>query len=138
MTGLLIQLGASLAAILAAFWLARHLRLGGDLRIRSEAEARALADNAICGFEAIDLAIDRAGIGALLRDAGGQVLLLRRHGAHFASRLLDSHAGIRLDRNFLTLATNDRHFGEVTLDLGPQAQVWAASLRRLSGHGDQI
>jgi hypothetical protein len=137
-TGLLIQLGASLAAILAAFWLARHLRLGGDLRIRSEAEARALADNAICGFEAIDLAIDRAGIGALLRDAGGQVLLLRRHGAHFASRLLDSHAGIRLDRNFLTLATNDRHFGEVTLDLGPQAQVWAASLRRLSGHGDQI
>ena len=64
------------------------------------------------------------------------MLLLRRHGAHFASRLLDSHAGIRLDRNFLTLATNDRHFGEVTLDLGAQAQVWAASLRRLSGHGD--
>jgi len=137
MTGLLIQLSTSLAAILAAFWLARHLQLGGDLRIRGEAEARALADNAICGFEAIDLAIDRAGIGALLRDAEGRVLLLRRHGAHFASRLLDSHAGIRLDRNFLTLATNDRHFGEVTLDLGPQAQVWAASLRHLSGHGDQ-
>lgn len=136
MSGLLIQLGGSLVAILAAFWLAGRLQLGGDLRIRDEAEARALADNAICGFEAVELTIDRAGMGALLRDAGGRVLLLRRHGAHFAARLLDGHAGIRLDRNFLTLATNDRHFGAVTLDLGPQAQVWAASLRRLSGHGD--
>lgn len=136
MNAQLIQLGLSLVAILFAFWLAGQLGLGGDVRIRSEAEARVLADNAICGFEPVDLAIDRAGIGALLRDAGGRVLLLRRHGAHFASRLLDSHAGIRLDRNFLTLATNDRHFGAVTLDLGPQAQVWAASLRRLSGQGD--
>lgn len=136
MSGLLIQLGGSLVAILLTFGLARRLGLGGDLRIRDEAEARALADNAICGFEAIDLAIDRAGIGALLRDASGRVLLLRRHGAHFAARLLDGHAGIRLDRNFLTLATSDRHFGEVTLDLGQQAAVWAASLRRLSGHGD--
>ena len=136
MTGLLIQLGGSLVAILVAYWLAGRLALGGDIRIRDESEARALADNAICGFEAVDLAIDRAGIGALLRDASGRVLLLRRHGAHFAARLLDGHAGIRLDRNFLTLATSDRQFGQVTLDLGAQAQVWAASLRRLTGHGD--
>ena len=58
-------------------------------------------------------------------------MLLRRHGAHFAGRLLDSHVHSRLDRNFLTVATGDRRFGSVTLDLGGQAQYWAASLRRL-------
>ncbi|MBS0256026.1 MAG: hypothetical protein JSS36_12680 [Proteobacteria bacterium] len=129
---LVIQLALSLPAILLVAWLVGRLGLGGDLRIRSEDQARALANSAICGFDPVDLAIDRAGIGVLARDARGRVLLLRRHGAHFASRLLDGHAGIRLDRNFLTLATSDRQFGEVTLDLGDQAQVWAASLRRLA------
>jgi hypothetical protein len=130
-TILAIQLGASLAAILVLWLLARKLGLGGDVRIRTEDEARRLAREALWGFEASEIAIDRAGIGALLRDASGRVMLLRRHGAHFAARLLDSHGGIRLDRNFLTIGTGERGFGTVTLDLGPQAQVWAGSLRRL-------
>ena len=58
-------------------------------------------------------------------------LLIRQHGSHFATRQLTSHAGVRLDGRFLTIATDDRRFGTVTLDLGDQAQVWAASLRRL-------
>jgi hypothetical protein len=58
-------------------------------------------------------------------------MLLRRHGAHFAGRLLDGHANVRLDRNFLVVGTSDRRFGEITLDLGNDAQAWAASLRRL-------
>jgi hypothetical protein len=131
MTAQLLQLGASLLAILALAFVAWKLRLGGDRRIRDEAHARELADEALCGFEPRDLAIDRAGYGALLRDAHGRVMLLRRHGAHFAGRLLDSHVHSRLDRNFLTVATGDRRFGSVTLDLGGQAQYWAASLRRL-------
>ncbi len=133
MTAAALQLAGSLVAILALGWMAHALGLGGDVRLRDEAEARALADAAITGFAAQDVAIDRAGIGALLRDSAGRVLLLRRHGVHFAARLLDDHAHIRLDRHFLTMATSDRRFGEVTLDLGPQAQVWAASLRRLGG-----
>ena len=75
--------------------------------------------------------LDRAGIGALLRDSSGRIMLLRRHGVHWVARLLDSHAGIRLDRNFMTIATSDRAFGAITLDLGDQAQVWASSLRRV-------
>lgn len=129
---LAIQLAGSLAAILVLAWIAHRLKLGGDARIRSEAEARALADEAIHGFEPVEIAIDKAGMGALCRDAQGRVLLLRRHGSHWASRLLDSHANTRLDRTFLTLATADRRFGSVTFDLGEKAAIWAASLRRIA------
>lgn len=131
MTAQLIQAGASLLAILALAWLAWRLDLGADVRIRDEAEARRLAAEALCGFEAEDLALDRAGIGALLRDRMGRVMLLKRHGAHFAARLLDSHSHARLDRNFLTIGSGESTFGKVTLDLGDEAQVWASSLRRL-------
>lgn len=127
------QLAGSLLAIVFLAWLARWLGLGGDVRLRSEDHARELADDAVFGFDAVDVVLDRAGIGALLRDARGRVMLLRRHGVHFAARLLDSHAGIRLDRNFLTIATPERSFGSVTLDLGAKAQIWAGSLRRLRG-----
>ena len=131
MTAQLIQAGASLLAILALAWLARRLDLGADVRIRNEDEARLLAAEALCGFDAEDLALDRAGIGALLRDRMGRVMLLKRHGAHFAARLLDSHSHARLDRNFLTIGSGESTFGKVTLDLGDKAQVWASSLRRL-------
>ena len=130
---LLLKFGGSLVAIVALAWLARRLGLGGDVRIADEDHARALADEAICGFDPVDMAIDRAGIGALLRDAEGRILLLRRHGAHFAARLLDSHAFARLDQGFLTIGTGETRFGKVTLDLGPKAQVWAAGLRHLQG-----
>lgn len=130
---IVLQLLGSLGAILLVAWLARQLGLGGDPRIKGEDHARALAEDAICGFDAQAACVDRAGIGALLRDAHDRVLLIRQHGSHFAARQLTSHAGVRLDGRFLTIATDDRRFGTVTLDLGEQAQVWAASLRRLGG-----
>lgn len=126
-----IQLVASVVLILLVSWLAAALKLGNDVRLKGEAEARELAATAVCGFDPVDLALDRAGIGALLRDSRGRVMLLRRHGAQFAARILDSHAFARLDRNFLTVGTGESTFGQVTLDLGDKAQVWAASLRRL-------
>lgn len=129
----LIQLVVSVAAILLVTLLAVKLGLGGDVRLQGEDEARELAALSVSGFEARELVLDRAGIGALLRDGQGRVLLLRRHGTQFAARLLDSHAFARLDRNFLTIGTGEQSFGQVTLDLGDQAQVWAASLRRLGG-----
>jgi hypothetical protein len=127
----LAQIVASLAAILLLAWLSRKLQLGRDVRLQGADHARALADEALCGFTPCDLALDRAGIGALLRDDQGRVMLLRRHGAHFAGRLLDSHAFARLDRNLLTIGTGEKTFGAITLDLGDKAQVWASSLRHL-------
>jgi len=132
MIGQALQFGGSLAAILLLAWLSRRLGLGGDIRLRDPEVARRLAGEALCGFEAQDVALDRAGIGALLRDSAGRVMLLRRHGVHWAARLLDSHAGVRLDRTFMTIATGDRAFGAITLDLGDQAQAWAGGLRRLN------
>ncbi|CAM4084492.1 Histidine kinase [Novosphingobium lubricantis] len=128
---LALQAAGSLLAILALARLARGLGLGGDPRIEDEDHARLLAGQALDGFDARAVSVDRAGMGALLRDAQGRVLVLRRHGSHFAARLLTSHAGVRLDGRFLSIATADRRFGTVVLDLGEQAQVWAASLRRL-------
>lgn len=131
MTAQLLQLAGSIVAILFLAWLAHRLGLGGDLRIRDEAHARALADEVYCGFNAVDVAIDRAGIAALLKDAQGRHLLIRRHGAFFAGRLLDSHSESRLHQNFLTIGTGEKTFGKITLNLGAEAQHWASGLRHL-------
>ncbi|MEQ1509853.1 MAG: hypothetical protein ABL909_05555 [Sphingopyxis sp.] len=123
------QIAASFLAILAIVWAARLMGLGGDVRIRDEAQARRLANEAVNGFVPVDVAVDRAGIGALLKDADGRHLLLRRHGVQFVGRLLDCHIEARLDRNFLTIGTGERLLPALTLDLGARAQIWAAGLR---------
>ena len=131
MTVLLVKLGGSLLAILGLAWLAKLLNLGGDLRIRDAAHAREIANEAVYGFDATDIVIDRAGMGALLKDAQGHQMLIRRHGAGFVGRLLDQNIEARLDQNFLTIGTGERTFGTITLNLGDAAQYWAAGLRHL-------
>lgn len=131
MTAELLKLGGSIAAILFIAWFARFLRLGGDVRIRSEEQAREIANETCCGFDPVEIAIDKAGIAALLRDAEGRHLLVRRHGVQWAGRLLDRHNDSRLDKNFLTVGTGEKTFGSVTLNLGSQASHWAAGLRHL-------
>lgn len=127
----LYELGGSVIAILFLAWLARRWQLGGDVRIADEAHARALADDAHCGFDPVDVVIDKAGIAALLKDAQGRHMLIRRHGAQFAARLLDRHSESRLDQNFLTIGTGESSFGRITLNLGNEAQFWASGLRHL-------
>ena len=131
MTAELLKLAGSIAAILFIAWFARFLRLGGDVRIRSEEQAREIANETCCGFDPVEIAIDKAGIAALLRDAEGRHLLVRRHGVQWAGRLLDRHNDSRLDKNFLTVGTGEKTFGSVTLNLGSQASHWAAGLRNL-------
>ena len=131
MTAELLKLAGSIAAILFIAWFARFLRLGGDVRIRSEEQAREIANETCCGFDPVEIAIDKAGIAALLRDADGRHLLVRRHGVQWAGRLLDRHNDSRLDQNFLTVGTGEKIFGSVTLNLGSQASHWAAGLRHL-------
>jgi hypothetical protein len=126
-----IKVGASLVAILFLAWLARSMGLGGDIRIKDEAHAKSLAAEAVCGFEAVEVALDKARIGALLRDAQGRQMVLRRHGVKFVGRLLDDNVQARLDQGFLTIGSGEKSFGSVTLNLGEKAQVWAAGLRHL-------
>ncbi len=131
MEGELVKLGASLVAILALAWFAKLMKLGGDVRIRDAAQARAIASETVYGFEPTDIVLDKAGIGALLKDAQGRQMVIRRHGAAFVGRLLDRNVDARLDRNFLTIGTGEKTFGKITLDLGEAAQYWAAGLRHL-------
>ena len=131
----LAKFGASLAAILGLAWLARWMDLGGDLRIRDADHACFLANQAVEGFEPVDLVLDKAGIGALLRDADGRQMLLRRHGAAWVGRLLDDRTEARLDRDFLVIGTGEKTFGPITLHLGEATGVWAAGLRRLPRAG---
>ena len=128
----LAKLGGSIVAILLLAWTAKRMGLGGDVRIRDNDHARRLAQEAICGFQPTDIVLDRAGIGALMKDASGRHLLIRRHGAQFAGRLLDGHSDSRLDQNFLTIGTGEKAFGKVTLNLGAEAQYWAAGLRHMA------
>jgi hypothetical protein len=128
----LAKLGGSIVAVLFIAWLCRRMGLGGDVRIRSEERARELAEQAVCGYEPVEIILDRAGIGALMKDAHGRHLLLRRHGAQFVGRILDRHSESRLDQNFLTIGTAEKSFGKVTLNLGPEAQQWAAGLRHMA------
>lgn len=132
MTAELLKLAGSIAAILFIAWLARFWKLGGDVRIDSEEQAREIAREALCGFEPVEIAIDKAGIAALMRDADGRHLLVRRHGVQWVGRLLDHHNDARLDHNFLTVGTGEKTFGPVTLNLGAQASHWAAGLRHLN------
>jgi hypothetical protein len=127
-----IKLAGSIAAILFLFWLAQRMGLGGDVRISDEAHARALAEEAYCGFEPVEIVLDKARVAALLKDAHGRHMLIRRHGVQFAARLLDSASEARLDQNFLTIGTGEKSFGSVTLNLGGDAQIWAAGLRRMA------
>lgn len=129
-----LLLGGSVAGVLGLGLAAHLLGLGTDARIADAAHARVLAEEAHCGFDAVDVAIDRAGQSALLKDADGRHMLIRVHGNHFVSRLLDPPFFGRLDRRMLTIATSDRMFGRVTLDLGDQAARWASGLRHMR-HG---
>ncbi|HWW59716.1 MAG TPA: hypothetical protein VN047_22700 [Sphingopyxis sp.] len=125
----LIQLGASLLAVLFIAWLVGKIGLGGDPRIADAAHAIRLAEEAEAGFRGIEVARDRAGFAAIVQNAEGRMMLVRAHGNFFAARPVDASVVGRLDKDFLTLATPERTFGAVTLQLGKDAGMWASRMR---------
>lgn len=125
----LAQLGASVAAVLFVVWLVKKMGLGADPRIADDAHAIRLAEEAEAGFHGIEVARDRAGFAAIVRNAAGRQMLVRAHGNHFAARLVDGRTTGRLNHDFLTLIPDDPRFGSVTLKLGQAAGSWAAHLR---------
>jgi hypothetical protein len=127
----LIQLGGSVVAVLLVVWLVGKMGLGADPRIEDEAHAIRLAEEAEVGFCGIEVARDRAGFAAIVRNAEGRQMLVRAHGNHFAARPIDGQVIGRLDKDFLTLTMPERTFGAVTLHLGKDAGMWAARMRDL-------
>lgn len=131
----IIQFGGSLLAILALAWVARALRLGISAKLRDDADARFLANEAVDGFEATDLAIDRDGNGAILRDSSGRILLLRPHGVHFAGRLVTPPMIAYAHNDALVIETKERRFGDVTLQLD-NAKYWADAINAVNAAHD--
>jgi len=127
----LIQTGASLVAVLFLAWLVKRLGLGADPRIADGAHAIRLAEEAEAGFQGVEVARDRAGFAAIVRNAEGRQMLVRAHGNHFAARPIDAGVEGRLDKDFLTLTMPERTFGSVTLHLGKDAGMWASRMRDL-------
>lgn len=136
--GILFKIAASLLAIYGLYLFARKLGLGGDVRIRDAAHADQLVRENLITFNASDIIVDRAGMSALLRDADGRMVLVRKHGAHFIAAIVPRTAMARLDKQFLTLIIPAGSPGsgsaKVTLNLGDKAQYWASAMRHMP-HG---
>lgn len=131
-TAFLIQTGASLVAVLVVAWLVGRMGLGADPRIADAEHAIRLAEEAEAGFCGIEVARDRAGFAAIVRNAEGRMMLVRAHGNFFAARPVDASVIGRLDKDFLTLTTPERTFGAVTLHLGKEAGMWASRMREVA------
>lgn len=127
-----LKLAGSLVAVFAVAWLVGRMRLGGQARIRDAAHALQLAEEAEVGFAGTDVALDRAGYAAIVRNAEGRQMLIRAHGAQFAARVMDAGFSGRLDKDMLTLTPPERSFGSVTLMLGKDAGLWASRMRDLA------
>ncbi|MEL7730082.1 hypothetical protein AAG612_11130 [Citromicrobium bathyomarinum] len=127
----LLQLIGSLAAILVLAGIAWALKLGTGPHLADGEDAMGRAYEADTGFDPVEAVCSRDGKGAILTDARGRIMVLRRHGSHFAGRVLEPGAQALLDGAILTVVTTDRRYGRVTLDLGDDARAWASRIDAL-------
>ena len=128
----LLQFLGSLAAILVLAALAWAMRLGPERTFQDEAEARAAADEAVSGFDPVEIALDRDGRGALLRNVQGQILLLRPHGTNWAGRILTADARVRIEGEALVIDTPERTFGTARLQLH-EPSAWMQAIEAIEG-----
>ena len=126
----LLQFLGSLAAILALAGLAWWMKLGPQTALANEDEARFAANEAVDGFTATEVALDKQGRGALLGDAQGRILLLRPHGTHFAGRVLTGEAKARVDGPTLVIDTAERRYGSARLAV-PDPQAWVKRIEAI-------
>src|SRR3546814_15003549 len=89
--------------------------LGADPRITDAAHAIRLADEAETGFDGVEVARDRAGFAAIVRNGEGRMMLIRAHANHFAARAVDASVIGLLANAYLPLSILSPHFGGVSL-----------------------
>ena len=106
-----LQLGGSIAAILALAGIAWALGLG-RASIADEAQAMRAAEDALSGFEAIHAVVGSDGRAALIYGAEGKVAVLKLHGAQPAVRLVPA-SSVRDTGAALLVESGERLFGQV-------------------------
>ncbi|MFM7349717.1 MAG: hypothetical protein ACKO01_09540 [Erythrobacter sp.] len=139
MSGLALQTAASLAAIIVLAGIAWWLKLGGDPRLDHEFGVRRAAGEVEDGFEPVETACDRSGVGALARDAAGRIMVIKRHGNRFAGRVLGPGASARIAEtttgSALLVDPGEARFGTVTLAI-PEPEAWVAAIAALHERQD--
>ena len=98
--------------VLAAWW----LRLGGGA-IDGEAGALRAAEEAQVGFAADAAFVSSDGQAALVLGDDRSLVLLKVHGANVAARKLAQPLQLRTDGDAVIVATGERMFGDVRLQL---------------------
>lgn len=127
---LFLQTGGSLIAILALYFVARALNLGGKPRLGDKAQVQACAGEVEEGFDAQRVSIARDGAAALASDADGRIMVIKRHGNRFAGRILTRSAAVREEVDGLVVNTAEARFGAVRLSIDDPA-YWADAINRL-------
>ena len=131
---LAIETAASLVAILALTGMALWLKLGGRPVLADEAAVRRAAGEVEDGFEPVAMCFDASGAAALASDSAGRIMVIKRHGNHWAGRVLGpatraivwrdpGHTGLEVD-------PGESRFGTVFLEL-PDPEAWAETINRL-------
>lgn len=127
-------LAGSLGAVLVLAVIARALKLGASPRIDDSETAARLARDAHAGFRPIEIALDSEGRAALVLGEDGAIVLIRPHGAQFAARVFRAPPAVTCESGRLIIASGERMFGDVTLDLGEaEAARWHGRLRSADG-----
>lgn len=126
----LLQFVGSLIAIFVLAALVWKLGLGAAPKLTSEADVLRAADEIVSGFEPVEIALDREGTGALAQDAAGRILMIRRHGSHFAGRELGSEAEGKILDGKLHVSTMQTQFGSAAFEV-PNAAHWVSAIERI-------
>jgi hypothetical protein len=131
---LVLQTAGSLVAILALAGLARWMKLGGAPLLDSDDAVSRAAGEVEDGFDPVAITRANDGLTALVRDAEGRIMVIKRHGNRFAGRVLGPHATarIRRDRALTSIEVNpgEPRFGTVIID-SAEAGTWADAINRV-------
>ncbi len=125
----------SLVAIFALAGLARWLKLGGTPTLGSEADAARAAGEVWDGYEPLEIALDKQGAAALLRDDEGRIMVIKRHGNRFAGRILTGNASASVTGEGIEVATGEARYGSVSLTIRDAAS-WADAVNALDKGND--
>lgn len=130
---LLLQTAGSLVAILALAGLAWWLKLGGTPVLNGAADVRRIASEVEDGFVATDCAVSDDQAAAVAQDAGGRIMIIRRHGNRYAGRILGSDASVQRVGGALEVDCGELRFGKTRLVI-PDPDAWAAAINALKPH----
>ena len=122
------QLGGSILAIALMVWVIARLRFGNEPGTLSEAEARAIADDAYGGFANAEIMRGKDNCCALLRSRDGRMTLIRPHGSRHLAVLIDRRATARTQDESLILRMKGEDWA---MEQDRRAKIWAKEIADL-------